>query len=145
TLWRDTSPDLSGLGAPLALGANERTVAVVDEKGRSRCYRARTGSPQPSDNASCVALTERLTHADLPELLDQDGNPAPLTSLVSEYQPTVIEIGRTDEVLLVRAANPLVENSASPTDRWMVRAHDLKTGETLWQDDDLTPDAHAGD
>lgn len=148
TLWRDDSLDLSGLAPRRVAGANERTVAVVDSRGRSRCFASRTGARQASDEPPCVALTERLTHAELPTLVDPEGKAAPLTPLWSydhEYDSGPTEVGRTGEVLLVRAPNHLLENGGIKEYRWLVRAHDLKTGETLWQDDDLTPDPHQDD
>ncbi|WP_162598616.1 PQQ-binding-like beta-propeller repeat protein [Nocardioides gilvus] len=144
TLWRDDALDLFGLAPERAVGADERTVAVVDARGRSRCFAARTGAPQPDDEAACVDLSDRLTHADLPPLVDADGEPAPLAKpWTYAYEPAIVEIGRNDEVLLARAR--IDREGEMEGNRWGIRAHDLKTGETLWKDDDLTLDPHDGD
>lgn len=145
-LWRDTL-DLAGLSHQKGVAADDRVVAVVDQRGRRACFDARDGSPVAGTDASCRALAERLTHADLPRLTAPDGSRVRLGfgSERSELRP--FELGRTDEVLLLR--EDVLEwtddrQGYRNTGRLRVRAHDLTTGETLWEDE-LDPDPHEDD
>ncbi|WP_162598615.1 hypothetical protein [Nocardioides gilvus] len=128
--------DVTGTSAAPTLGADDRAIVLVGHQGRSVCFATSDGKPLAEDDPACTALHDRLTGADLPELTDPDGKPA---RSPSDPEADSQEIGRTDEVLLVRLLNE--RSSEGP----FVRAHDLETGETLWQDDDLTPDRHEGD
>ena len=133
-LWRSNGLDLDGLGSERAIGATDEVVAVVDVLGRRRCWTARTGDAVARNARECRALADRLTHADLPELVDADGQLAPLR-FSSDRTDLAREVGRTDDVILVEDSDEI----GNP----FVRAHDLDTGETLWQDE-LERDPHEG-
>lgn len=138
TMWSNDALDLTGLSRELVLGADDRVVVVVDVEGKSECFATSDGEPVTADDPTCTALRDRLTGADLPELTDPDGSPVPWPfNSDSDGEPE--EIGRTDEVLLVRTSMLANTPRGAVT---VVRAHDLETGETLWQDADLTPDPH---
>lgn len=124
-LWR-RALDLDGLGVERAVGATDEVVAVVDALGRRRCWTAREGDVVDRDDRACRSLADRLTHADLPDLVDADGQPVTIRFGADAYDH-LRELGRTDDVLLVADLN----GAGEP----VVRAHDLATGETLWQDE----------
>lgn len=140
-LWRDDDLDLEGIDGidtDRVIAANDQVVAVVDSRGRSACFSAREGDEVADTDRSCRALRDHVTHADLPALVDIDGDPAPLAFGADLDVTATIEIGRTDEVVLVRAYR-------SDDNAFMVRAHDLETGETLWEDAQLTADPYPND
>lgn len=144
-LWRDTL-DLDGLSDQIGLAADDRVVAVVDQRGRRACFGARDGSPVAGTDASCRTLADRLTHADLPRLTASDGSRVRLGFGTERTELLPTEIGRTDEVLLLRE-DVLKWNdgqSYQNTGRLRIRAHDLTTGETLWEDE-LDPDPYPDD
>ena len=129
--------DLSGLSRQLTMDVDDGVVAVVDHRGRAVCVRLDDGREVDGDDTTCRAIAERVTRADLPRLVDPDGAEVPLTFVSDPYRDADREIGRTDEVLLVR--------DVSRDGTAVIRAHDLESGETLWQDDDLTEDPHVVD
>lgn len=141
-LWR-ADVDLDDLLHERRLAADDRVVAVVDRRGRRTCLGARDGGPVADDDASCAALADRVTGADLPPLTTPDGRRVRLPSATGIQGPVAEEVGRTAEVLLLR--EQVVEwsddQSYRRTEAWRVRAHDLETGETLWERD-LAPDPH---
>lgn len=137
TLWRQSALDLAGLSRRRALAADDRAVAIVDHRGRRACFGARDGRTLPDHDESCLTLRDQLTHADL-RLRDPDGNRVRLPFASQFPAEDNQEIGRTDEVVLVR-----VRDWDTKGGDLLVRAHDLRTGETLWQDE-LDPDPRAG-
>lgn len=139
--WVTDDVDLSPLALPrrerhVVLGADDDVVALARIDGDAVCLDSSHGGPVESDDAACRALADRLTHADLPALTDLDGEPVPLTA---DGLSDTTEIGRTDEVLLVET---LVPDDTARGAIEVVRAHDLETGETLWEKSDLELDPH---
>lgn len=139
-LWRRDALDLTGLGARRALGADDAVVVVADARGRRNCFGARTGEAVPDGDEACRALAERLSHRDLPRLRAPDGSRFRITIPAWPQDVLPTEIARTDEVLLVRHQ---VYDDAAMDSRWAVLAHDLATGETLWEDQ-LEVNPHRG-
>lgn len=141
TLWRRTGVDLTPVERPrkdrhVVIGADDDVVAIARVGGAAVCLDARDGKPVADDDQACRGLADRLTHADLPALTDPDGEPVPFAA---DGNSDTRELGRTDEVLLVETTVP---DSGPRGATEVIRAHDLETGETLWEDTDLTLDPH---
>lgn len=134
--WRASDLDLDGLGPRRVMGSSDTVVAVVDRTGKRTCFGARDGRTLPDSHRGCLRLRDRLLHTDLPRLLDPEGKEAPITPTWEETaDPAGVEIGRTDEILLVRVREEVIEDGMIVDVRQLVRAHDLSTGETVWEDE----------
>ncbi|GGD07808.1 hypothetical protein [Nocardioides daphniae] len=134
--------DLTSLSPRISFAVDDELAALVDDTGRVVCRRLDDGAAVAADDATCQALRDHHTHADLPELVDPAGEPVPL-AFGAATDADRVELGRTDDVLLVR--DRVEESLADGTleSGYAVRAHDLDSGRTLWQEA-LTQDPYGG-
>lgn len=141
-LWEESLPAVPTSG--VVVGADDDVVVVTDARRVRLCATARAGDVLAPDSRACRALAERLTHADLPRLTDAQGQPAPLRRpWLEDTGSGPVEIGRTDDLLLVQERGQVdVDGILEPYA--VVRAHDLETGRTLWEDAELEPDPYGG-
>ena len=136
-LWARTFPRLPGAPDARVLGAHEGRVALVGPLGRSTCLAGDDGAPLDAEqDPACQRLTSRLDRTDVPTLRLPDGSPVPFAADLWDDR-RITELGRTDEVIVLRTERP----DRDP----VVRAHDLTTGETLWERDQPEGDPHTDD
>lgn len=119
------------------LAVDDDVLVAVDRLRVPACFPLDGTATVPDER--CTEIADRLTLDDLPDLTLPDGTPVPVapTGLQppdghpdwDNLDPTRDAVGRSDGVLLV--------TEIDDSDERVFRAHDLRTGDTLWQTDGL--------
>lgn len=136
TGWTRTFPELEPFSNDIWMAMDDEVIVLVGTGFAARCVTLDDPALVPEDE--CTEAADHHTLADLPDLTLPDGTPVPVVpaglpghELYEDFTQGDAErrvVGRTDDVLLV---------TGTLEGKTFYRAHDLRSGTTLWQRDGL--------